>query len=104
MINRAKMNSKGREDDVDVDCRINCVAIREKINAEMYNFCSIRGRSHKTLKKLTLLAPPPGSSHWFTLLELTLMSDAVCKSSNVSERDVAKDASTTVIHIHLAFT
>ncbi len=33
-------------------------------------------------QKLATLAPPPGSSDWFTVLELTLMSGTVCKSWN----------------------
>ncbi len=33
-------------------------------------------------QKLAKLAPPPGSSDWSTVLELTLMSGSVCKNSS----------------------
>ncbi len=67
-------------------------------------------------QKRTTLAPPPGSSDWSTVLELTSMRGAVCKSWNsfnltqhlknttVMCEKLRKmwDANATLIHVHLA--
>lgn len=66
------------EERVDMKDRVHpsyaCDTIKTRCNNEKYRNCDAN--------LLTTLAPPPGSSAWPTIMELTLMTGTPCKSLN----------------------